>query len=133
MPEVAYQPTGITLGNGRLPYLRVRLFGPKTSLEVLALVDSGASISVLPFSVGEKLGYNWEESLSIQITGNLSAAQSKLIAARVRVPEVGSTSVAFAWTQSPLGKVILGQEDFFDTFDIHFRGSRKTFEIQHAS
>ena len=43
-----------------MPYLPITLSLGDRSIEVMALLDSGASVSVLPYEVGRELGAVWE-------------------------------------------------------------------------
>lgn len=48
-----------TLGFDLMPDLPILLRSPPHTLSGLALVESGATISVLPYSLGEQLGFDW--------------------------------------------------------------------------
>lgn len=54
------------------PLLPICLFGRKP-VEALALVDSGASVSVLPRGLGEKLGLDWRAAKPFGSIGILTA------------------------------------------------------------
>ena len=43
-----------------LPYLPLTLTNGKRSIEVIALLDTGASVNVLPYEIGLQLGAVWE-------------------------------------------------------------------------
>lgn len=44
-----------------MPYLPVTLIHRDRSLEMMALLDTGASVNVLPYEVGLQLGAVWED------------------------------------------------------------------------
>ena len=44
-----------------MPYLPITLISEQKVLNVSALIDSGATVSVIPFSIGIQLGLNWQE------------------------------------------------------------------------
>ena len=44
-----------------LARLPLTLRANNTAVEVVGLVDSGATINVLPFSVGQQLGFSWAD------------------------------------------------------------------------
>jgi hypothetical protein len=55
-----------------LPQLPLVLINGQFSVEVLGLLDTGASVNVLPYSIGLQLGAVWEEQrTSVILAGNL--------------------------------------------------------------
>lgn len=63
-----------TLGRSFImPYLPLTLTLGNCSLEVAALLDTGASVNVLPYEIGLQLGAIWEnQTVSIPLSGNLA-------------------------------------------------------------
>jgi hypothetical protein len=56
-----------------LPRLPLRLSQGDRAIEALGLVDSGATVNVLPYEIGLELGAVWDDSRAIiQLAGNLS-------------------------------------------------------------
>ena len=49
-----------TPGFDLMPDLPILLRSPPQAVSSLALVDSGATISVLPYSLGVQLGFDWK-------------------------------------------------------------------------
>lgn len=61
-----------------MPYLPITLSSAQKSVSVSALVDSGATVSVLPYSIGKQLGLNWEnQTTEITLSGNLAQLKAK--------------------------------------------------------
>ena len=61
-----------------MPYLPLTLTLGDRSLEVMALLDTGASINVLPYEIGLQLGAIWEDqTVSIPLSGNLGQSDSR--------------------------------------------------------
>lgn len=61
-----------------MPYLPLKLSRGTETTEVLGLVDSGATINVLPYQVGLKLGAVWENQTPLfQLGGNLGNYESR--------------------------------------------------------
>jgi hypothetical protein len=57
--------------------------------EVLALVDSGSTVNVLPYSIGVSLGAVWEnQSIQMQLTGNLGQFQARGLFVYISIPSV---------------------------------------------
>jgi hypothetical protein len=44
-----------------LPYLAIALTYREQSVEAMAMLDTGASVNVLPYDIGLQLGVVWEE------------------------------------------------------------------------
>jgi hypothetical protein len=61
-----------------LPQLPLSLTYQRSSVEVSALLDTGASVNVLPYSVGVQLGAVWEEqTTSVTLAGNLASVEAR--------------------------------------------------------
>lgn len=55
-----------------LPHLPLALHFNSQSAEVIGLVDSGATVNVLPYEVGIRLGATWDDrKANIRLAGNL--------------------------------------------------------------
>ena len=50
---------------GFRPYLPFTLLNQQFSVQASALLDTGASVNVLPYLVGIELGYDWERQTTI--------------------------------------------------------------------
>ncbi|OBQ01571.1 hypothetical protein [Anabaena sp. AL09] len=102
-------------------------------VEALGLVDSGATVNVLPYEIGLQLGGVWDENKAIiQLAGNLSQAAIPFFA-RAEIGEFPSVKLAFAWVSRPNAPLILGQTNFFLEFDVSFYRSKLEFEIKPKS
>ncbi len=65
--------TGSKRPTDLMPYLPLTLERGVQSIDVLGLVDSGASVNVLPYGIGLKLGAIWEEQITFfGLSGNLA-------------------------------------------------------------
>ena len=61
-----------------LPQLHLALTYGGVSVEVSALLDTGASVNVLPYSVGLQLGADWEQqTTSVTLAGNLASVEAR--------------------------------------------------------
>lgn len=100
------------------------------SQEVLGLLDTGASVNVLPYELGLQLGAVWEEqTLILRLGGNLAAMEARGIIICATVAQFPSVDLAFAWTKTNNVPVLLGQMNFFREFNVCFYGSQLCFEI----
>jgi hypothetical protein len=114
----------------QLPYIPLILRAEQAAVETMGLLDTGATVNVLPYRLGLHLGMQWNpEAAPIQLTGNLASypAQAVVITGRVKV--LHEVRLAFAWTQASHVPLILGQINFFLEFNVCFLRSQNTIEI----
>jgi hypothetical protein len=103
-------------------------------VETIGLVDSGATINVLPYEIGLQLGSIWDERKAIlRLTGNLGNQQAIPFSLVAQIGEFEPVKLVFAWTNNPKAPLILGQTNFFLEFDVCFYRSKAEFEIQSKS
>ena len=63
-----------------MPYIPLTLSLGDRSVETLALLDSGASVNVIPYGLGLELGAVWEDlMLAIPLAGNLAQSDSRAL------------------------------------------------------
>lgn len=61
-----------------MPYLPLTLTNGNRSVEVTALLDTGASVNVLPYEIGIELGAVWEDqTVPIELSGNLALSAAR--------------------------------------------------------
>ncbi len=115
----------------RMPYLPLKLSLTGQSLNTEGLLDTGASVNVLPYELGLQLGLIWEdETLSVLLAGNLARFEARAIVVDAQVSSFPSVNLAFAWTKAPNVPLILGQANFFFEFDVCFFRARSEFEVR---
>lgn len=116
--RMAYLPLTLSLNNGQF-------------LDTEGLLDTGASVNVLPYELGMQLGLIWEnETLSVVLAGNLARFEARAVVVDAQVNPFPTVDLAFAWTQAPNVPLILGQANFFFEFDVCFFRARSEFEIR---
>ena len=114
--------------------LSFRLALRKKSIEGDGLLDTGAAISVLPFSLGKQLGADWTAPAPrLRLAGNLAGQEARGIVIAARVAKFEWVNLAFAWTKSDDIPLILGHMNFFREFDVCFYGSKMCFDIRPKS
>jgi len=114
-----------------LPYLPITLTYTNRSVEAMALLDTGASVNVLPYEIGLQLGAVWEEqTVPIQLSGNLARMEARGLVLSATVAEFPSILLAFAWTESREVPLILGHMNFFAEFDVCFYRADFAFELR---
>jgi hypothetical protein len=128
-PFTASRPTGGPAA--LLPYLPLTLTFRQSPVQVMGLADTGATVNVLPFSVGRQLGAVWEEqTIVVPLTGNLAAHEARALVVVAAVGRFPPVRLAFAWTESDNVPVLLGQVNFFTEFDFWMSRSRQIFEVK---
>ncbi|MBI3764474.1 MAG: hypothetical protein HY260_21755 [Chloroflexi bacterium] len=114
-----------------LPYLPLTLTYNDRSLAVSGLVDSGATVNVLPFQIGEQIGAAWDrQTTAIQLTGNLAGFDARALVLSATVGQFSPVRLAFAWTHASDVPLILGQVNFFLEFDACFYRSQSYFDVR---
>ena len=114
-----------------MPFLPLTLTHGSSSVEVMALLDTGASVNVLPYELGLQLGAIWEEqTVEIELSGNLARDRSRGLVLSGQVARFPTVLLAFAWTQSRDIPVILGHMNFFLEFNVCFYRHDLAFEVR---
>ena len=103
------------------------------SVRVQGILDSGATVNVLPYGIGVRLGAVWEaQTTRVRLTGNLAAQEARALLLEARVAELAPVRLVFAWTRAETVPLLLGQINFFEEFDVCFHRARLQFEIDLA-
>jgi hypothetical protein len=115
----------------RMPYLPLTLSFDGQALNTEGLLDTGASVNVLPYELGRQLGLIWEnETLSVVLAGNLARFEARAVVVDAQVSLFPRVNLAFAWTRATDVPLILGQANFFFEFEVCFFRARSEFEIR---
>lgn len=130
-----FVPIDVALGEASFcPSLPFTLAYQQSSVAASGLLDTGASVNVLPYSVGIELGYMWErQTIALNLTGNLAQYEARVVLVQAVVGQFDPVQLVFAWTQATNVPLILGQVNFFMEFDICFYRSQLQFEISPKS
>jgi hypothetical protein len=117
-----------------LPQLPLVLAYRGLSAEVSALLDTGASVNVLPYSVGLQLGAVWEEqTTSVTLAGNLASVEARGLLVSAEIGDFAPVRLVFAWSISDDAPLLLGRMNFFLEFDVCFYRSQLVFEVRPKS
>ena len=117
-----------------LPRIPLVLRYNDQQVEVSGLVDSGATVNVLPYEIGLQLGATWDgRKANMRLTGNLGSQPAMPLFVSAEVGMFAPVRLAFAWVKSTNTPLILGQTNFFMEFDVCFYRSDLEFEIQPRS
>jgi hypothetical protein len=117
-----------------LPQMPLTLMYRASSVEVSALLDTGASVNVLPYSIGVQLGAVWEEqTTSVILAGNLASVEARGLLVPARIGDFSPVRLVFAWSRSDDIPLLLGRMNFFLEFDVCFYRSQLIFEVRVKS
>ena len=117
-----------------LPQLHLALTYRGKSVEVSALLDTGASVNVLPYSVGIQLGAVWQEqTTSVTLAGNLASVEARGLLVSAKIGDFAPVRLVFAWSLSDDAPLLLGRMNFFLEFDVCFYRSQLLFEVRPKS
>ena len=115
-----------------VPMLPLTLAATK-SVTVSGLLDTGATVNVLPYASGVALGFDWDrQTTSVRLGGNFAAMEARAVAVSAIVGNFPPVRLVFAWTQADDVPILLGQVNFFAEFHVCFFRFRSTFDIRPA-
>lgn len=117
-----------------MPRLSLTLqYGART-VTIAGLIDSGASVNVLPYQLGLLLGANWNaQTTRVQLAGTLGRFEARGLELWVTHPQLtGDTPVelVFAWSQAQNAPLLFGQFNFLELFDVCLYGSERIFDVK---
>jgi hypothetical protein len=99
-------------------------------VDVVGLVDSGATVNVLPYEAGTQLGAVWDDGkANIRLAGALGSEPAIPLFAMAQIGDLPLVRLAFAWVKRSDVPLILGQTNFFMEFDVCFHRSQLEFEV----
>jgi Aspartyl protease len=115
------------------PYLRITLSHNSSSVELDALIDSGADVSIFHASLAKALGLDVEAGLQQHFRGiSGEPIPSYFHTLQLQVMGLSPIQVAVAFTDSPGVVALLGQADFFQAHQIKFERYKERIEINPA-
>lgn len=130
-----YTVTGPTQNEfDSLPRLPLTLQMDRCRVEAVGLVDSGATVNVLPYDTGLQLGGLWDDrKATIKLAGNLGGLAAQPIFVMATIGDLSPIRLVFAWSRSNNVSLILGQMNFFMEFEVCFFRKQREFEIKLAA
>lgn len=109
------------LGHLLKPIIPVRLVGPARSVNLFMLLDSGADLSMLPYSVGRALGFQLDMTTRSEVQGIGEGAVPYVLAeAQMYIGDILVTA-RVGWALIEEMPFILGRLDVFSQLAIEFR------------
>jgi hypothetical protein len=114
-----------------MPMLPLALgHGPK-QVTATGLLDTGATVNLLPYSVGIELGLVWvQQKIPVVLSGNLARIAARGIKLTATIADFKPVRLAFAWAATDEVRLLLGQANFFQEFDVCFFRAQARFELK---
>lgn len=79
----------------------------------MGLVDSGATVNVLPYEVGIQLGAQWEaQKATIPLAGNLGRQLAMPFFVMATIGDYELVRLAFAWVNTPNMPLLTRSDQF---------------------
>src|SRR5437016_7663330 len=108
----------VTSGRGDpllMPLMPLELrFKEGEPVQAHGLLDSGATVNVLPYGLGVRLGAVWEaQTTRVTLAGNLTAQEARALLVQARVSDFAPVPPVLAWTRRASVPRLLGQVNFF--------------------
>jgi hypothetical protein len=117
-----------------LPWVPLVLRKGEKMVHAAGLLDSGATVNVLPYRLGIHLGAVWDSRKAvIHLAGNLGNIEAQPLFVMGEIGAFPPVKLAFAWTLNDEIPLILGQMNFFMEFDVCFYRSRLEFDVKPIS
>lgn len=114
------------------PYIGVRLVHGTKHKDLVALIDSGADLSLAHADIGRLVGIDIQAGRPWSYGGSVDSQIGRAYIHRFHLIIIDFSSldidVAFSDQVAP-GTFLLGQRDFFENYDIVFSRSSRTFTI----
>jgi hypothetical protein len=113
------------------PLMPITLRHQTTSVSGLGLLDTGASVNIMPHDLGMQLGFDWnQQQFAIPLGGLLASVPAWAVQVEATAGSFAPVLLIFAWTQSNQTPLIHGQTNFFLEFDVCFFRARGVFEVK---
>jgi hypothetical protein len=113
-----------------VPQIPLTLSHQQQSLTVETLLDTGASVNVLPHNIGIQLGAIWREQTTVvTLAGNLAATEARGLLLQATIANFTPVRLVFAWSESDDVPLLLGRTNFLQAFDVCFYGAQRYLTV----
>ncbi len=113
------------------PIIPIILFGPKGSVRIDALIDSGADRCLFNAQIGKEIGLDLEKGEK-EIFSGIEGGKIVAYLHKIQLQIIGiekRIEITTGFTDAPGVFAILGQDGFFDAFKIKFEKDHDIIEI----
>jgi hypothetical protein len=113
------------------PIIEIEVSSNDKKLTVMALIDSGATTTNMDSDIARYLGIDLDKCTIIKNKGVNSVSDGRLSRANLKIKDMGNKfdSPVIFMEKLPCA-VLLGQDNFFDNFDVKFEKRNGTFELK---
>jgi len=122
---------------GRRLRIPVTFIGPADAIDIVAILDSGADISVLPLEVGQQLGLDLTKNKGPcgGIGGEVETAEDHVRVKIAQGHENYTFEIPVKVVLDPKSNipVLIGREGFFEEFEITFDERRERISLKKAA
>jgi hypothetical protein len=113
-----------------MPFLECSLSSESAHIHVSALVDSGATLNIMPYDIGEQLGLVWgEQRLPLHMGGTLGGTRAFAVSLQAQIGSFPPMDMIFAWVERSNIRMLLGHVNFFQLFRVTFDDKAGCFHI----
>ncbi len=121
------------LGEVLKPIIPVVIGGVEQSVGVSMLLDSGADLSLIPYSVGKAIGLELDMENRSEVQGIGEGSIPYILSQlKIKIGDV-ETSVRVGWALIEEVPLILGRLDVFQQFSAEFREFENKIILKHQS
>ncbi|MFA4890035.1 MAG: retropepsin-like aspartic protease [Candidatus Paceibacterota bacterium] len=118
------------------PMVNVEIFGKNGSKKFNALIDSGADYCIFNIQIATLMGFDLSNSPikpTIGIGGNESMPTYFLDDVEIKIENIDrKVKIPVCFIDSDSVGLLLGQNGFFDSFNVKFMKKHDTFEVDLA-
>ncbi len=121
------------LGQILKPIVPVTIIGTKRGINVFMLLDSGADLSLIPYSAGQAIGLELDIKARGEVQG-IGEGSIPYILSQVRI-KIGDveTPARIGWVLIEDVPLILGRLDVFRSFVVEFREFENRILLKHRN
>jgi hypothetical protein len=113
------------------PLVPVLLTNNRNQIRTTALIDSGADANVLPYQLGLDLNADWNSARAVPaLSGNLGQTEARAVALDVAIAAFDPVKMILIWVKTDAARLLFGQINFFQRFDVCFSGIDDYIDIQ---
>lgn len=113
-------------------YYNVKLQGARNEIMVNGLIDTGAEISLMPLSIGVKIGA-WGTNQQINVVGIHGESRTlPIIVARLYFPQLNHMGGQFAFAMSNTGQEIIVGMDILNPLGISIDTKTHQLSVKNA-
>ena len=116
-----------------IPLIPLTIIGPKRKVKVFMLLDSGADISMIPYSIGETIGLELDMATRSEIQG-IGEGSVPYVLGQIKFElEDIEIPARIGWALIEEVPFILGRLDVFENLAIEFRAFENKILLKQPS